>query len=180
MSFIGSSLQDEFSGYSLAKSQQDPLAGPTYAALFSDMVSGLSDHTDGLATCLGAVALDARMIEKHFTDDPTRVGPDHAFAMSPQMYKDMVDRTREMELALGSSDKFIAQNEQETVYIQRRCLRAARDITQGETLTREMIDVLRPAEPETIPPPYLEKVMKLKTARKISKGEAFKWAMLAE
>ncbi|MFQ5917972.1 MAG: N-acetylneuraminate synthase family protein, partial [Candidatus Binatia bacterium] len=49
----------------------------TYAVMYPDLILGLSDHTPGLATCLGAVALGARMIEKHFTDDPTREGPDH-------------------------------------------------------------------------------------------------------
>lgn len=152
----------------------------SYAVLFPNIVLGLSDHTSGLATCLGAVALGARMIEKHFTDDQTRVGPDHAFAMSPHSFKDMIDRTRELELAMGSSDKFVAENEKETVYIQRRCLRAARDIMQGEILTREMIDILRPAEPEAILPSSLEKVVNLKAAKSITKGEAIKWTMLFE
>ena len=51
----------------------------TYRAMYPDMVLGLSDHTPGHATVLGAVALGARMIEKHFTDDINREGPDHAF-----------------------------------------------------------------------------------------------------
>jgi N-acetylneuraminate synthase len=152
----------------------------SYAVLFPDVVLGLSDHTAGLATCLGAVTLGARLIEKHFTDDPTRVGPDHAYAMSPNSFKDMIEHTRELELALGSSDKFVAGNEQDTVFIQRRCLRAARDIAQGEVLTREMLAVLRPAEPDALRPPFLDKVLHCSASKPIAKGEAIKWSLLAE
>ena len=56
----------------------------TYATMFPDVVLGLSDHTFGHATVLGSVALGARVIEKHFTDDNNREGPDHKFAMNPQ------------------------------------------------------------------------------------------------
>ena len=113
---------------------------------------GLSDHTPGHATVLGAVALGARVIEKHFTDDTTREGPDHKFAMDPHTWAEMVENTRRLEQALGSADKVIAENEMDTVIIQRRCVRAARDILAGEVLTREMIDVLRPATPGAILP----------------------------
>ncbi|HHH82063.1 MAG TPA: N-acetylneuraminate synthase, partial [Chloroflexi bacterium] len=74
----------------------------TYALLFPDAVLGLSDHTPGHATVLGAVALGARAIEKHFTDDNDREGPDHKFAMNPDSWAEMVARTRELERALGS------------------------------------------------------------------------------
>ncbi len=117
----------------------------TYQAMFPELILGLSDHTHGHATVLGAVALGARVVEKHFTDDNNRVGPDHPFAMNPQTWADMVKATRQLERALGSGDKVVAENERETVIIQRRCLRAAREIKPGEVFTREMIDVLRPA-----------------------------------
>src|ERR1700676_3408108 len=74
----------------------------TSRAMFPDVILGLSDHTPGHATVLGAVTLGARVIEKHFTDDNRREGPDHPFSMTPQAWRDMVDRTRELECALGS------------------------------------------------------------------------------
>lgn len=80
----------------------------TYLTMFPEVVVGLSDHTFGHATVLGAVALGARMVEKHFTDDASRVGPDHLFSMTPDIWREMVDRTRELERALGSADKFVA------------------------------------------------------------------------
>ncbi len=152
----------------------------TYAAMYPQLVLGLSDHTPGHATVLGAVAMGARVVEKHFTDDTTREGPDHPFAMDPTTWREMVDRTRELERALGSSDKFVAGNERETVVIQRRCLRAARDLEAGEELTREMIDVLRPATPGAIQPYEIERVLGTKLLRDLPQGEALEWTMLGE
>src|SRR5271157_670303 len=124
----------------------------TYKNMFPDVILGLSDHTPGHVTVLGAIALGAKVIEKHFTDDTTRSGPDHGFSMDPDSWALMIENARRLELALGSGDKFVEENEKETVVIQRRCLRAARDIRAGETVTREMIDVLRPAVPGAILP----------------------------
>ena len=152
----------------------------TYAQLFPDLVLGLSDHTKKHATVLGAVALGARVIEKHFTDDTTREGPDHPFAMDPENWSEMVDRTRELERALGSPIKTVAENERETVLVQRRCLRAARDIAQGELVTREMIDVLRPAAPGAIQAKEIQAVIGTKAAAAIPAGEALRWTMLVD
>ncbi len=147
----------------------------TYHAMFPDLVLGLSDHTQGHATVLGAVTLGARVIEKHFTDDTTRIGPDHPFSMTPQTWRDMVDRTRELERAMGSADKTISGNEKETSVLQRRCLRAARDIQAGETLTREMIDVLRPATRGAILPPEIDKVVGTRANVDIPAGKELRW-----
>jgi N-acetylneuraminate synthase len=150
----------------------------TYAQLFPNVVLGLSDHTSRHATVLGAIAMGARVIEKHFTDDTTREGPDHPFAMDPTTWSEMVARTRELERALGSPLKRVAENEIETVLVQRRCLRAARDIQAGEVFTREMIDVLRPATTDAIRPVEIERVIGTKAGQAISEGEALHWAML--
>src|SRR5512143_875441 len=80
----------------------------TYATMFPNVVLGLSDHTHGNATVLGAVALGARVIERHFTDDNAREGPDHKFALNPADWAHMVEETRQIERALGSPDKAIA------------------------------------------------------------------------
>jgi len=152
----------------------------TYHSMYPELILGLSDHTPGLATVLGAVTLGARVVEKHFTDDNKREGPDHSFAMNPVSWKEMVDRTRELELALGSGNKEVAPNEQETVVIQRRCLRAARDINAGEKLTREMIDVLRPATPGAILPPAVAEVIGVHALRDIPKGKELRWIDLGD
>lgn len=131
----------------------------TYHCMWPELILGLSDHTHGHATVLGAVALGARVIEKHFTDDNSREGPDHAFAMNPQSWAEMVKNTRQLERALGSGNKMVADNEKQTVVVQRRCLRAARAIKAGEVFTREMIDVLRPASPGALLPYEIDEVL---------------------
>ncbi len=150
----------------------------TYALMFPQVVLGFSDHTPGHAAVLGAVALGARVVEKHFTDDTTREGPDHGFAMDPRTWRDMVDRTRELERALGSADKQVAENEQQTVIIQRRCVRAGRDIHAGEEISREMLDVLRPATPGAILPPEIPNVLGCKALRDIPAGKELRWTDL--
>jgi sialic acid synthase SpsE len=150
----------------------------TYKVMFPDLILGLSDHTSGHATVLGAVALGARVVEKHFTDDTGRVGPDHPFSMTPVTWREMVDRTRELELALGSADKMVTANEQDTVVVQRRCLRAARDIQTGEVLTREMINVLRPATPGAIPPYEIQVVVGTRAMVDIPAGKELRWTYL--
>ncbi len=148
----------------------------TYQSMYPELPLGLSDHTHGHATVLGAVTLGARVVEKHFTDDNGRVGPDHPFAMNPQTWAEMVRATRQLERALGSGDKFVADNERETVVIQRRCLRAARDLQPGEIISREMIDVLRPATPGAIQPYKLDDLIGLKVLERISTGQELRWS----
>jgi sialic acid synthase SpsE len=150
----------------------------TYAAMYPDAVLGLSDHTPGHTTVLGAVAMGARAVEKHFTDDTARVGPDHPFSMTPDSWREMVDRTRELERALGSPSKRVADNEADTVIVQRRCLRAARDLAAGEVINRSMLDILRPATPGAIMPYEIEAVLGVTLREAVAAGEALRWTMV--
>ncbi len=150
----------------------------SYRVMFRDTILGLSDHTPGHATVLGSVALGARVVEKHFTDDISREGPDHPFSMTPQTWRDMVDRTRELELALGDTSKRVVANEQDTVVVQRRCLRAATDLSAGTRLERGHIDVLRPAPRDAIMPYELDLVIGSRIRTDIPVGEYLKWTML--
>lgn len=152
----------------------------TYHSMFPDLILGLSDHTPGHATVLGAVALGARVVEKHFTDDNNREGPDHKFAMNPASWAEMVENTRRLERALGSGDKFVAGNEQETVVLQRRCLRARRDIRAGEVITRDMISVLRPATRGAILPHEIESVLGTRALVDLSAGKEIRWTDLGK
>jgi N-acetylneuraminate synthase len=117
----------------------------TYALRFPGVTLGLSDHSPGHATALGAITLGARVVEKHFTDDNQRNGPDHSFAMDPVAWREMVDRSRELEAALGDGQKRVEPNEEQTAVLQQRCLRFRRPIAAGATLTADDLDVLRPA-----------------------------------
>jgi N-acetylneuraminate synthase len=152
----------------------------TYAAMFPNVILGLSDHTHGVATVLGAVTLGARVIERHFTDSNERVGPDHKFAMNPEAWETMVVETRLLERSLGLADKFVTENEKDTAVVQRRCLRSARDIKAGEVFSRAMIDVLRPATPGAILPPYIDQVVGTKAIHDIPQGKELRWTDLSE
>lgn len=143
----------------------------TYALEFPDVLLGLSDHTPGHATVLGAVALGARAVEKHFTDDPTRTGPDHAFSMDPAAWRDMVQRTRELEAALGDGVKRVMENERETVVLQRRAVRAARRIAAGATVAERDLTVLRPCPQGALPPYRQEEVVGRTAVRDIEAGD---------
>ena len=150
----------------------------TYAAMFPDVILGLSDHTHALAPVIAAVTLGARVIERHFTDSNDREGPDHKFAMNPENWARMVEETRILERALGSPDKDIAANEVDTAVVQRRCLRAARDIKAGEVFTRLMIDVLRPATPGAIKPDQIENVIGARALCDMPLGKELRWTDL--
>lgn len=107
----------------------------TFRKIFPDVSLGLSDHTLGDTTVLGAIALGATVIEKHFTDDRSRPGNDHSFAMEPQEWKFMVKKSYDLLHALGSGIKQVEFNEKETVILQRRSLRYAYDLKEGTILT---------------------------------------------
>ena len=147
----------------------------TYSTLYPDIILGLSDHTPGHTTVLGAVALGARMVEKHFTDDNARKGPDHLFSMNPNSWKEMVERTRELENALGTSRKFVEKNEEESVVIQRRSLRAKLDIKKGSIINKDMFEPLRPSPNDAIKITYINSIEGHTLARDICKGDYLKF-----
>jgi sialic acid synthase SpsE len=146
-----------------------------YKEEYPDVILGLSDHTPGHSTVLGAVTLGARAIEKHFTDDTTRDGPDHKFSMDFNSWRDMVDRVRELEYALGSNIKKVEENEKETVVLQRRAIRAKKDLKAGESITRDMIEVLRPCPESALPPYYVNDLMGKSLINDIVAGECVTW-----
>ena len=138
-----------------------------------NIVTGYSDHAPGSVVALGAVALGARVIEKHFTLDKSLSGPDHPHSMNPEEFSFMVKSIRELEKSLGSSFKNVVEEESETVFVQRRGLCAKQDIEEGAIIRPEDIDVLRPAL--GIPPKF-EQVIAGKVAnRKMVKGEPIFW-----
>lgn len=143
----------------------------TLGNMFPDLCLGLSDHTHGHATAVGAVALGCRIIEKHFTDDNARSGPDHGFAMNPSSWRVMVDTTRELERALGSGIKKIEKNEEDTVIIQRRSVRVHKTMIKGEVLTGEAVTMLRPCPVGAIEPWELEDYLGRKLARDVQEGQ---------
>jgi len=147
-----------------------------FASMYPGVTLGLSDHTPGHVTVLGAVSLGARVVEKHFTDDTKRVGPDHGFSLDPATWRAMVDDTRMLEAALGTGQKRVEPNEEQTVVLQRRCVRAARPIAAGTVITEADIEVLRPAPAEAIPAHEFAKVVGTTVKRDLVFGEELHWS----
>jgi sialic acid synthase SpsE len=124
----------------------------TFMGLYPDMILGLSDHTHGHTTILGAQALGATVFEKHFTDSNDREGPDHKFAMNPKSWKDMVKASTELFEAMGDGKKVIEKNEAETYMVQRRAIRYTRDLPEGYLLQDADLFPLRPYDPVGLHP----------------------------
>jgi N-acetylneuraminate synthase len=130
-----------------------------WAVRHPGVVLGLSDHTPGHVTVCAAVALGARVFEKHFTDDNDRVGPDHAFAMTASTWREMVDRANETDAALGDGVKRVEPNESEAAVVQRRALRFTRDLPAGHRLGHGDVLATRPCPPDGLAPYRIEEVV---------------------
>jgi len=141
-----------------------------YRRIYPDIILGLSDHTPGHSTVLGSIALGAKVIEKHFTDDNERKGPDHKFSMNPESWRDMVDRGRELEYALGTGVKKIMDNEKESVIVQRRGLCASHDLKEGHIITSDDLVALRPCSSDGIEPYKENQIIGKKINCKIANG----------
>lgn len=146
-----------------------------FEEMYPNLVLGLSDHTPGHATVLGAVTLGAKMIEKHFTDDNNIDGPDHKFSMNAKSWKEMVDATRELENSLGNGIKRIEDNEQQTAVVQRRSIRLNTDLPAGTQIEESYLTVLRPCPEDGLAPYYMDDIIGKTLVKDIKNGEHIRW-----
>lgn len=147
----------------------------SYKEEFPHLVLGLSDHTLGHSTVLGAIALGARVFEKHFTDDNNREGPDHGFSMNPVTWREMCESAAEVFESLGTGAKQVQANELDTVVLQRRCIRARRKLFAGEVIEESDLIALRPAPKGSILPFEKDLVVGSTVVSSILKGSAVSW-----
>jgi N-acetylneuraminate synthase len=117
----------------------------TFQSAFGLQV-GYSDHTDGIAASLAAVAKGAQVIEKHFTLDQNFDGPDHKSSLEPKEFKVMVNSIRHCEKAMGNSFKIPTTNEIKNSQIVRKSLVAARNIKKGEVFSEDNLTCKRPGD----------------------------------
>lgn len=141
----------------------------------NSIILGLSDHTFGHVAVLGAVAKGARVIEKHFTDNNKRIGPDHHFAMNPKTWKEMVKATRDLEKTLGDGIKKVEKNEINAKIVQQRSIRAIKLIKKGDKLKRKDLICLRPKSNQGLEPYFLSKILGTKAKKNIKKHEELNW-----
>jgi len=139
---------------------------------------GYSDHTPGVTVPLGAVARGGCVVEKHFTDDKSRDGPDHPHSLNPTEFERLVTEIRQLDTALGSAQKRIYEEEQTPVILQQRSLRAATDLEPGERLTEEKLTALRPAPEDALEPHYKDVVVGRTVDEAVGEGEAITWDVI--
>ena len=144
------------------------LAMQTMMREFANLDIGYSDHTLSPVACLCAVALGARVIERHFTYDKNADGPDHMLSADPEEMKWLVDAIREFEIMKGSGVKCPAESEKNTRLNNRKSVVINRDIKAGVQITPLDIAIKRPGN--GIEPKYFEQVV----------GRTTKWDLAAD
>ncbi len=149
-----------------------------YSSLYPGCLLGLSDHTYGHTTVLGAMALGARVFEKHFTDDNGREGPDHKFAMNPGAWKEMVKAAYELYDSLGDGIKKIEDNEKDSVVVQQRAVYMTKNLKAGSYISEEDIFPLRPLKEGCVYPYDMDKVIGMRLKCDIYADDCLKWEML--
>ena len=134
---------------------------------------GFSDHTMEIGIPIGAVALGANIIEKHFTLDRKLEGPDHPYALEPEELEIMVKGIRDVEKALGSGIKIVADSERQGLVEGRRSIFANVNIPMGTAITRDMLSILRPAV--GMAPKYIDKIIGKPVKKDINAYEPITW-----
>jgi N-acetylneuraminate synthase len=145
---------------------------------FPDAVIGLSDHSLGNYTCFAAIALGARILEKHFTSDKTWPGPDVPISIDPTELKDLVIGSNSIHLSLGGA-KTVLPDEKPTIDFAYACVVSIRDIKPGEKLSTENIWVKRPGTGEIKAANY-DKLLGKTIGFGIPKDKQLKWADIIE
>lgn len=139
---------------------------------------GYSDHTLGVAASTAAVALGARVIEKHFTLDKTMSGPDHAASLDLDELGRLVEQIRAVEACLGSPIKAPTESELPVRSLVRRSVTARRDLLAGETLTAADLQLLRPGT--GIQANEYDAVLGRVLVSDVKAGTPLQWADVAE
>lgn len=145
-----------------------PVLGSTFGTEF-----GYSDHTNGVEVPIAAVAMGAKVIEKHFTLDKSLPGPDHKASLEPQELKLMVDSIRNIENALGDTVKKPSPSELKNKPIARKSIVASCSIKTGEVIQKHMLSTLRPGD--GISPMYWDQLIGTKASNDYIAGDQIQW-----
>jgi N,N'-diacetyllegionaminate synthase len=138
---------------------------------------GYSDHTEGMIAPVLAVALGAKIIEKHFTLSNKMNGPDHRFSLNPKELKEMVGLIRQAEIMLGSGIKKPMYAELEIRKISRKSIIASKNIPAGSKISADMLSIKRPGK--GLSPKYLDRVIGRRATRLIKADTKIKWKDLS-
>lgn len=162
------------SGYPTPLEEVNLRTLPDLAKRFKAVV-GVSDHTLGISVPIAAVALGAKVIEKHFILDRKAGGVDSFFSLEPKEFKDMVTAVREVEKALGKvTYQMTAEMRKSRNFT--RSLFITEDVKAGETLTEKNVRSIRPGY--GLHPRYLNEVLGKKAKKNITKGTPLNWDLI--
>ena len=132
---------------------------------------GYSGHERGIVVSIGAAAIGAKILERHFSLNRSWEGPDHNISLTPSGFKKMVERIRVIDSALGSGIKTMSRGEYLTREIFAKSLSARTNITKGEIITYEMIDIKAPGK--GLNPQKIDEILGKKAKRDIKKYDYF-------
>lgn len=130
---------------------------------------GFSDHTLGIEASIAAVALGARIIEKHFTLNKNSVGPDHKASLDIKELNNLVSSVRNIEIALGDSEKRLTKSEKKNIHFVRKSIVAKKTIAKGEKFTKYNITTKRPATGKS--PIYWDQILGKKANKNYKKDQ---------
>jgi len=140
---------------------------------FPQLDIGYSDHTLGTTACICAVAMGARVIEKHFTGDKNADGPDHMLSADPAEMKIIVESVRELEIMQGNGIKTPAQSEEKTRINNRKSIVVVQDLKSGTVLDSSHLAIKRPGY--GIPPKCIDQVIGSTLQRDMLMDEVLSW-----
>jgi sialic acid synthase SpsE len=150
---------------------------PRYRELFSVPV-GLSDHSVGIYTSLGAIALGACIVEKHFTLNRDAPGPDHKSSIEPYELGELVKGCRAVYLAGGDTREIFPEEEQIVAWA-RESVVSVTDIASGATITADMVAVKRPSPGNgAIPAKNLDEVIGRQALSDIDRDVQILWSQI--
>lgn len=147
----------------------------TLQATFNEII-GFCDHTEGYLAPLIGTVLGAKVVEKHFTLDRSKKGPDYQVSLEPGELKEMISHIRNIELILGSPVKKILDSEQKTYKFARRSIVARQKIPKGVRITQDMLAFKRPGT--GISPSLAGDIIAQEAARDICEDEIIEWGMI--
>ncbi len=139
---------------------------------------GYSDHSLGYKAAIAAIALGAKVIEKHFTISKKLPGPDHSMALEPSELKRFVDIVRDTEIMMGTGNKNISKEEEEMKKIFRRGVITLKNIKKGDILNLQNIGIKRPAI--GIDAIHFNQIVGKKILVEIKKDSPLLWNMIEE
>ena len=140
---------------------------------FPNSIIGLSDHSMGNYTCFAAIALGARILEKHFTSNKNWPGPDVSISIDPFELKDLVDGSKAIFNSLGGKKEVLSE-EKPTIDFAYACVVSIEDINEGQIFTKDNLWVKRPGNGE-IKAKHYKKIIGKKAKVSIPKNTQIKW-----